>query len=136
VGTYVGYTGGKKRDPTYRDMLDHTEAIFIEFDPTIITYDELLKEWSSMHMPNYKNKCQYRSAVWYLTRDQMKAAKAAVGGMKAASGEELYTSVEPATKFYKGEEYHQKFVAKQVHGEIKSKVRDKASDSSDYEIYL
>jgi peptide-methionine (S)-S-oxide reductase len=117
VGSYVGYTGGKKRNPTYRSMLDHTEAIFIEFDPTIISYDELLIEWSRMHMPNYKSNCQYRSAVWYITSDQREAAEEVVTGMKAAAREELYTSIEPATTFYKGEEYHQKFMAKQVHGE-------------------
>jgi peptide-methionine (S)-S-oxide reductase len=94
-------------------MMDHTEAMFIEFDPTIVTYDELVIEWSRQHTPNYKSKCQYRSAVWYLTGDQMEAAEEVVTGMKKAAREELYTSVEPATKFYKGEEYHQHFSAKQ-----------------------
>jgi peptide-methionine (S)-S-oxide reductase len=112
VGTYVGYTGGEKRDPTYRNMMDHTEAMFIEFDPTIVTYDELVIEWSRIHMPSYNNKCQYRSAVWYLTGDQMEAAEEVVAGMKSAARKKLYTSVEPATKFYKGEEYHQHFMAK------------------------
>jgi peptide-methionine (S)-S-oxide reductase len=92
-------------------MMDHTEAVFIEFDPTIVTYDELLIEWSRTHTPNNKSNCQYRSAVWYLTGDQMEAAEEVVKGMKASSREELYTSVEPATKFYKGEEYHQHFMA-------------------------
>jgi peptide-methionine (S)-S-oxide reductase len=93
-------------------MMDHTEAMFIEFDPTIVTYDELVIEWSRIHMPSYNNKCQYRSAVWYLTGDQMEAAEEVVAGMKSAARKKLYTSVEPATKFYKGEEYHQHFMAK------------------------
>jgi peptide-methionine (S)-S-oxide reductase len=113
VGTYVGYTGGEKPDPTYKSILDHSEAMYIEFDPKIITYDELLIEWSRMHKPNYKKKCQYRSAVWYLNEEQMEAAEEVVAGMKAGAREELYTSIEAATKFYKGEEYHQKFMAKQ-----------------------
>lgn len=113
MGTFVGYSGGEKLDPTYKKILDHTEAMLIEFDPTVITYEELLIEWSRMHSPNYKNKCQYRSAVWYLNEEQMEAAEEVVAGMKAVAREELYTSVEPATRFYKGEEYHQKFMSKQ-----------------------
>jgi len=114
----VGYSGGIQPDPTYRNIKDHTEAVLIEYDPNVVSYDELLVEWSRMHNPNRKGtKRQYRSAVWYLDDEQREAADEVVAGMKAARNSgELFTSVEPATKFYRAEEYHQDFVAKQGMG--------------------
>lgn len=113
MGTYVGYTGGVEKNATYKRMLDHTEAMWIEFDPNVLSYEDMCIEWSRMHSPTYKNKCQYRSAVWYLDDDQKEVAEQVVAGMKAALRQELFTSVEPATTFYKAEEYHQRFMAKQ-----------------------
>lgn len=113
MGTFVGYTGGVQKNATYKQILDHTEALWIEFDPTVISYEDLCIEWSRMHSPLHKSKCQYRSAVWYLDEEQQETAQEVVAGMKAAARGELYTSVEPATTFYKAEEYHQKFMSKQ-----------------------
>lgn len=93
--------------------MDHTEALLVEFDPSIVSYDDLLIEWSRLHNPVHKDqKCQYRSAIWYLDDDQRGDAEEVLAGMKALSQGEVYTSVEEAKKFYRAEEYHQNFMAK------------------------
>ena len=67
VRSVVGYSGGKGKDPTYRNILDYTEALLIEYDPKIVSYEDLVLSWTQMHFPNYHGKTQYRSAVWYMT---------------------------------------------------------------------
>jgi peptide-methionine (S)-S-oxide reductase len=111
----VGYSGGKKADPTYHFIMDHTEAVLIEFDPKVITYEDILLEWSQMHSPNRYRSNQYRSAIWYLNEEQKEAAEEIMTGMKAVSVKErteLFSDIEDATKFYRAEEYHQDFLSK------------------------
>lgn len=87
--------------------------MLVEFDPQVISYEDLCVEWSRMHTPIGKRKCQYRSAVWYLDDEQKETAEGIVEGMRALHGkEEVVTSVEPATRFYQAEDYHQNFIAK------------------------
>jgi peptide-methionine (S)-S-oxide reductase len=112
----VGYTGGKELDPTYRSIKDHTEAIFVEFDPKVLTYEDLVVEWSRMHTPVKKTKCQYRSAVWCVDEEQRETAEEILKGMKAACGQDVSSFVEKATRFYQAEDYHQNFIAKQRFG--------------------
>ena len=111
----VGYTGGQELYPTYKQIEDHTEAIFVEYDPTVISYEDLCIEWSTYHYPTTsKGSCQYRSAIWYLNEEQQEIAQGVVDGMQASAGKsvKLYSNVEPATRFYKAEEYHQNFMSK------------------------
>lgn len=108
----VGYSGGKTKDPTYRSIQDHTEALLVEFDPAVVSYEDLVISWTQMHNPNYQSKCQYRSAVWYLDEEQKEVAEEVVKAWKASAREPLYTSVEPALTFYRAEEYHQHFLSK------------------------
>ena len=109
----VGYSGGKKLKPTYRNIMDHTEALLIEFDPSVVSYEDLLITWSRMHSPTSTAKCQYRSAVWYLDDEQQVEAEAVLEGMKAmARGRTVTSKVEPVTRFYRAEEYHQNYLAK------------------------
>jgi peptide-methionine (S)-S-oxide reductase len=108
----VGYSGGKAKDPTYRNMQDHTEAFLVEFDPSVVSFEDLVLSWTQKHSPNYKSKCQYRSAVWYLDEEQKEVAEDVVNGWKASAREPLFTSVEPALTFFRGEEYHQYFLSK------------------------
>lgn len=113
VRCLVGYTGGQELMPTYRQIKDHTEAILIEFDPSIVTYDDFLIEWSRMHTPVGKTKCQYRSAIWFLNDEQKEAADEVLACLKVMARYDFQSSVEPATRFYKAEEYHQNFILKQ-----------------------
>lgn len=109
----VGYTGGQTLHPTYRNIQDHTEALLVEFDPTFVTYKDLCMEWSRMHTPVGKPKCQYRSAIWYLDQEQQETALEVVKGLTAVHGtDNVSSSVEPVTRFYRAEEYHQNFMAK------------------------
>jgi len=112
----VGYSGGKTIDPTYRNIQDYSEAMLVEFDPTVVNYEDLVISWTQMHNPAYKSKCQYRSAVWYLDEEQQEVAEGVVSAWKASAREPLHTSIEPVLSFYRAEEYHQYFLRKRGGG--------------------
>lgn len=114
----MGYSGGKQDNPTYRNIRDYTEALLVEFDPSLVTYEDLVIEWTRMHSPTGRRTCQYRSAVWYLSDEQKEVCEEVVEGLKAVHGDHLNTSIEPATRFFRGEEYHQDFTAKMASGGI------------------
>lgn len=124
VKTRVGYTGGKTERPGYRDVCSgetgHAEAVLVEFDPKVISYDELLGYFWRLHDPTQVNRqgpdigTQYRSAIFYHTEEQRKAAersreefdRSGVFPKKAA------TQIVPAGAFYDAEEYHQDYFGK------------------------
>lgn len=129
----VGYSGGDEPDPTYQSIKvcitthycisltvcflikDYTEAVMIEFDPNIISYQDILNLWQESDTPYYPQKCQYRSALFYIGDKQRKQAEEYVQKLNddyAGKGK-LYIDVEPAKTFYRGEEYHQNFLVKQ-----------------------
>mmetsp|Transcript_36751 Transcript_36751/g.79328 ORF Transcript_36751/g.79328 Transcript_36751/m.79328 type:complete len:126 (+) Transcript_36751:304-681(+) len=110
----VGYTGGKKENPTYQNIMDATEAFMVEFDPSIISYEEILDEWADQHAPYYPSKCQYRSAVFYCSDSQRNAAKKKIEELGKDGQRKVYVDLEPVSKFYRGEEYHQDFLEKQM----------------------
>jgi peptide-methionine (S)-S-oxide reductase len=113
----VGYSGGETKDPTYKSIQDHTEALLVEFDPTILSYEDLVISWTQMHHPSYNAKCQYRSAVWYVNNNQKDIAEEVVQQWKTATARDsLFTSVELAGSFYRAEEYHQYFIDKRSGG--------------------
>ena len=100
----VGYSGGEAPDPTYQNIQDYTEALFIEYDPSVTSYEAILTLWRSQHTP-YPNKRQYRSAIFTLNEQQEKLAN-------EFCKEEKYVAIEPATSFYLAEEYHQNYLKK------------------------
>ena len=108
----VGYSGGDKENPTYTDLGDHSETVKIEFDPKILSYKELLAHFFKEHNPNYKNKAQYRSVVFYFDDEQKKLAEKAHEEFQSENKEKVETDIEPAKKFYPAEEYHQKYYEK------------------------
>lgn len=115
VRTRVGYAGGTKKDPTYHSLGGHAETIQIDFDPSVISYDELLGMFWKMHSPRMRApSAQYRSIVFYHNDNQRQAAerlKADEGArMKAA----IFTEVVPFTEFYRAEDYHQKYYLRDV----------------------
>lgn len=96
-------------------MKDHTESVLIEFDPTEIRYDELLVKWARMAYPYSREKTQYRNAIFFTNFDQQAIAEALVNKMREQGkekGKKVYVDIEPVTKFYRAEEYHQSFMAK------------------------
>ena len=103
--------GGKQPNPSYEDLYDYSEALWIEFDPKEVSFQELLQAWKKMHSPK-KESVRYRSAIWYLTEEQQVLATAIVEEWKAAMHPvQIYTSAESAAglDFYRAEDYHQDY---------------------------
>ena len=114
VRTYVGYTGGQKADPTYHSLGDHTETTQIEYDPSKISYGELLEMFWMMHSPTRPAfSRQYRSAVFYHNAEQREMAEQVKARLEREKGITLQTDIEPAGEFYLAEDYHQKYYLKQ-----------------------
>ncbi|KAG2436582.1 hypothetical protein HYH02_011519 [Chlamydomonas schloesseri] len=84
------------------------------FDPTIISYADLLKQFFREHNPTQKSKCQYKSAIWYHSEAQRDAIAAAVKELEAKHRVRLATTVDPAGDWWDAEEYHQKYIEKSM----------------------
>jgi len=110
VRTRVGYAGGSKPNPTYYNLGDHSETIQVDYDPTVISYVELLDVFWSHHSPT-SPLCsrQYASFIFYHDEEQRQAALAAKLRREARIGRTLYTEVVPFAAFYLAEDYHQKY---------------------------
>jgi methionine-S-sulfoxide reductase len=106
IRTRVGYAGGEKANPTYRDLGNHSEAIQIDFDPALITYDDLLDVFWESHNPTRPSwSLQYASFVF--THDAEQSSKAEASA--AALGQEVATVIKPLDRFWRAEDYHQKY---------------------------
>jgi methionine-S-sulfoxide reductase len=126
--TDVGYTGGSVDNPTYEIVklgtTNHAEAIEVEFDPSKITYSEILGYFFRMHNPTTVNQqgndkgSQYRSAIFYHSDEQKIKALEAIKKVDASKkwDKPIVTQVLPASKFYKAEEYHQDYLKKNAGG--------------------
>lgn len=108
--TRVGYTGGKKKNPTYRAIGDHTETVQIEFKPSEISYSELLDIFLSNHDYGTDRKPQYASRVFYHNQHQKKQAD------RKLEDREASTTVEEIETFWLAEDYHQKYRLRQYPG--------------------
>lgn len=116
-----GYTGGQTENPTYEQVCSgntgHAEAVQITFDPKVISYDELLKIFWKTHDPTTLNMqgndvgTQYRSAIFYHTESQKETASNCKVELDktGAWDNPIVTEVVPVSKFYKAENYHQKY---------------------------
>jgi len=115
ISTLVGYAGGEQLNPTYKSIKDHTEVIRVEFDPKVVTYADILTSFLDQHSPfDRAYSRQYRSAILYHNEEQRQIASDVLQQLSARrGGRKIYTDVEPATTFYRAEEYHQKYVEKQ-----------------------
>ncbi|MBP6180448.1 peptide-methionine (S)-S-oxide reductase MsrA [Flavobacterium sp.] len=116
-----GYIGGDTINPTYKDICNgdtgHAEAIQITFDPTKISFGELLEIFFATHDPTTLNRqgndigTQYRSEIFYNNENQKDLAEAYIALMTRENtfGEPIVTIVSPATLFYEAEDYHQNY---------------------------
>lgn len=112
--TRVGYAGGTTADPTYRRIGDHSESIQIDFDPDLITYDELLKVFWESHSPTSQPwSRQYMSLILYHTEAQKRAALQTKTRAEQDHGKTFVTEITPLPTFYRAEAYHQKYRLRQ-----------------------
>ena len=119
-----GYSGGNVPNPTYEDVCSgntgHAESIQVTFDPTVVSYKDLLHIFFTTHDPTTLNRqgadvgTQYRSAVFYRSPEQEKAAREVIRelGNDKIWKKQIVTEVVPFKGFYKAEDYHQQYYAK------------------------
>ncbi len=124
TSTRVGYTGGKTENPTYKevctDRTGHAEAVEVEFDPTKISYADLLKVFWENHDPTQVNRqgpdwgTQYRSAIFYHAPEQQAEAQTSKDALERAHhyAKPIATQIVPAVTFYPAEDYHQQYLEK------------------------
>lgn len=125
IETAVGYTGGTVADPTYQKVCSgrtgHAEAVGIIFDPAVVSYEQLLDIFWSIHDPTQVNRqgpdigTSYRSAIFYHSLEQQElaeASKARLAASKEYQGKIIATEIVPARQFWKAEEYHQQYYEK------------------------
>src|SRR5687768_602484 len=128
ITTRVGYTGGTMKNPTYKMVTTgatgHAEAIEIIFDPTKITYEQILGYFFRMHDPTTLNRqhndigTQYRSAIFYQDDEQKKVAEAVKEKFNKSGRfkKPIVTEIAKASTFYVAEDYHQKYLVKNPGG--------------------
>lgn len=135
--TDVGYTGGWVKNPRYEDThhskSGHAEAIRITFDPSVISYEDLLEQWFfKLHDPTTLNRqgndigTQYRSAIFPQTPEQKEQAERVIARV-GASGRwkaPITTTIEPAGEWYSAEAYHQDYLRKNPGGYTCHFMRD------------
>ncbi len=110
VKTRVGYAGGTKDSPTYRNMGDHSESIRIEFDPKKISYEQLLDTFWKNHSPGARAlSSQYMSIIFYHDEEQKRMAEQSKRLHEARLGAPVHTVIAPAADFAAAEDYHQKY---------------------------
>ena len=124
TSTEVGYSGGKTQNPTYEQVCSHTtghaEVIKVEFDPSILSYAQLLELFFEIHDPTSVDRQgfdigdNYRSAIFFLNPMQEAAAQQTIAKLEQAGkyARPIVTQVELAGPFYRAEEYHQHYAAK------------------------
>ena len=124
VATAVGFMGGHTENPTYKevctDRTGHAETTEVVYDPAKVTYDRLLDVFWSHHDPTTMNRqgpdsgSQYRSAIFYLNREQEEKAKSSKESLQKSGKftKPIVTEIMPAKTFYKAEEYHQQYFEK------------------------
>ena len=120
----VGYMGGSLEEPTYEDVCTdttgHAEVVQLHFDPSLVSYEELLEVFWKRHDPTQLNRqgpdfgSQYRSAIFYYSEEQRASAETSKAA-QAASGRHsrpIATLIESAATFWPAEQYHQQYLAK------------------------
>jgi peptide-methionine (S)-S-oxide reductase len=120
----AGYAGGTKDNPTYEDVCTdetgHAEVVEVEFDPSQVSYDQLLDVFWSNHNPTTLNRqgpdvgTQYRSVIFYHSPEQKSAAETSKETINKSGRfrQLVVTQIEPAQRFWRAEEYHQRYLEK------------------------
>src|SRR5215469_8007396 len=116
-----GYMGGQRENPTYQQVCSgdtgHVEVVRVTFDPNELSFRELLDVFFTIHDPTTLNRqgndvgTQYRSVIFYTSEEQRHTAEQAIADLNASRHwpNPIVTAVEPATKFFQAEDYHQEY---------------------------
>jgi len=124
IEAVVGYSGGKTKNPTYKDVCTdktgHAEVVQVTYDPSIVSYEELLEVFWNIHNPTTLNRqgwdigTQYRSVVFYNSEEQKERALKLKEKLDKSGRYKnpIVTEIIPASEFYKAEEYHQRYYEK------------------------
>jgi peptide-methionine (S)-S-oxide reductase len=118
-GAESGYIGGSVPDPTYKAVCaggtGHAEAIRVTFDPSVLSYGDLLDIFMATHDPTQLNRqgndvgTQYRSAIFPLDDEQRAEAVAAIARAQAERTQPIVTTIEGPATWYPAEDYHQEY---------------------------
>mgnify|MGYP001277584562 FL=1 len=122
ISTEVGYTGGKTDSPTYKSVCSgntgHAECVKLIFDKNIISYEKILDLFFKMHDPTQKDMqfpdigTQYRSEIFFVDEEQKIIATTIKDKFNKLLGGKVVTNINPLSKFFRAEEYHQKYIEK------------------------
>lgn len=124
VSVTPGYAGGSVKNPSYEQVCSgktgHAEVIRIEFQPSQISFDDLLTVFFATHDPTTLNRqgndvgTQYRSVILYADQQQKQQAESRIKQLNEGTslGRPVVTTLEPLAEFYPAEDYHQKFYAR------------------------
>jgi peptide-methionine (S)-S-oxide reductase len=122
LATTVGYSGGHTKSPTYEevcsDRTGHAEVVLVEYNPFVISYEQLLNLFWEIHDPTQLNRqgpdvgSQYRSVIFYHTPEQMAAALVSKEKAQKKQKKPIVTEVRAAEGFYRAEDYHQQYLEK------------------------
>lgn len=125
IDVEVGYTGGTVENPSYQqvctDTTGHAEVVRVTYDPKQLSYNELLQLFWVIHNPTMLNRqgpdigSQYRSVIFYHSSEQQKLAELSKEILDTSDkySHLIVTAIEPVATFYRAEEYHQQYYAKQ-----------------------
>jgi peptide-methionine (S)-S-oxide reductase len=124
IDAAVGYAGGTKENPNYEEVCSdetgHAEVVQVEFDPAKVSYGELLAIFWASHNPTTLNRqgpdvgAQYRSVIFYHSPEQKAAAEESKAQLERSGRfkRPIVTQIEPAPRFWRAEEYHQRYLEK------------------------
>jgi peptide-methionine (S)-S-oxide reductase len=119
-----GYTGGRVANPTYKQVCSgttgHAEVVQVTFDPDVVSFREILQVFFTIHDPTTLNRqgadvgTQYRSAIFYHSEEQKHVAEEMIRELDATTiwGSPIVTEVTPIAEFYRAEDYHQDYYAR------------------------
>jgi peptide-methionine (S)-S-oxide reductase len=118
----VGYVGGQTENPSYKEVCSgrtgHAEAVEITFDPSEVSYGELVDSFWRLHDPTQVNRqgwdvgTQYRSAIFFHSAEQEREARASKERAQERFPKPIATEIVPADTFWRAEEYHQQYLVK------------------------
>ena len=120
--TEVGYCGGNSPNTNYREVCtgttNHAEAVKLEFDPKVITYEQIIKKFFEFHDPTTLNSqgpdfgTQYRSEIFYLNEEQKNIAQKVIDDVNKKLSGKVVTKLSELKNYCAAEEYHQKYLEK------------------------